>query len=384
MCCEKSKSFRCFLVTVILSGTLMPLLWKRLITCYLKTTFFCSLGLTLIFIIASLQEIAAFIARDVPIRSICKLTAYQIPYLLPWIIPIACFISGFQLFKSLSNNNQITLLRTSGASDFSMIFPVIACSTIIGLCNFYTCSELASICRFKSCQEIANIAVSSPSFLLQTIQKSEDGKVFISSESLSKNHFKNVLLAFRQNTEMVDLCLIKDASIDTMNDNFLANGVTLFSNLPQNLGKNDSSHILIENMEEITVPKIISTLLHNKSQSDTRTDYMPFKELIHKMSSHTDSLYKSFILETIRRISVGILCISFTFVGIVLGMEKPRFKKRSKIFYIPPILTLLLLILGKNNTTNIMGGIFFFVLPQLALWMVFPYLLLKEKKGICR
>ncbi|EPP35720.1 putative permease YjgP/YjgQ family protein, partial [Chlamydia psittaci 84-8471/1] len=69
----------------------------------------------------------------------------------PFILPISCFISAFTLFRGLSDNNQITFLKASGASQAIITFPVLMVSCAICCVNFYTCSELASICRFQTC-----------------------------------------------------------------------------------------------------------------------------------------------------------------------------------------------------------------------------------------
>lgn len=361
----------------------MPLIWKRLTLRYLKTTLLCSSGLILMMIVAFLQEIATFIGKEVSLPAVLKMTAYQIPYLLPWIIPIACFVAALQLFKSLSANNQMIFLRSSGASNFMIMFPVLATSALLGILNFYSASELASVCRSRSCAEIAQIAISSPSFLLQTIQKSASGKIFIVSEDCSKGRFHNTVACFRNDNSLSNICLIKNAFIDVPRNQFTAENVTLFSEIPQTFEGTDDSNMLLEHIDELIIPKIKSGLIRQNGFSPERIDYMPIKKLIQNMSSQSLSSIKPYIIEIMRRIAIGFLCVSLTFAGIVLGNEKPRFKRHRKIFYLLPILSLVLLILGKNNTSKILAGTFFFIIPQLTIWIFFSHLSLKEKKGIC-
>lgn len=318
----------------------MPILWKLLIFRYLKTAIFCSLSLICIIIISSLQEIVSYIAKDVPYYTVFKLTAYQIPYLLPFIIPISCFLSSFNLFKGLSDNNQITFLKASGASQGIIIFPVLLMSCVIGCFNFYTCSELASICRFQTCKEIANIAMTSPTLLLQTLQKKENDRIFIAVDHCAKSKFDNVIIALRRNQEISDIGIIRTIVPDIAQDRVLAKKVIMISKLPQSNTKMEENHTepngqkeyYIETIDELLIPKITSTLFSGRSYMKTRTDYLPWKQLLHESQNY------SYLPETIRRIAIGLLCITLTYSGLVLGTYKPRFRKSIASYCLFPIL----------------------------------------------
>lgn len=361
----------------------MPILWKLLIFRYLKTAIFCSLSLICIIIISSLQEIVGYIAKDVPYYTVLKLTAYQIPYLLPFIIPISCFLSAFTLFKGLSDNNQITFLKASGASLSIIIFPVLLMSCVIGCFNFYTCSELASICRFQTCKEIANIAMTSPALLLQTLQKKENDRIFIAVDHCAKSKFDNVIVALRRNHEISDISIIKTIIPDIAQDRVVAKKVIMISKLPPSKSQpneesfpptNEQKEYYIETVNELLIPKITSTLFSGRSYMKTRTDYLPWKQLLQ------DSQNYSYLPETIRRIAIGLLCVTLTYSGLVLGTYKPRFRQSITTYCFFPILNLVLLIVGKN-ANSVDTALILFILPQIITCIAMSYRSYRENRG---
>lgn len=359
----------------------MPILWKLLIFRYLKTVLFCSFGLIGIIIISSLQELVNYIAKDVPYYTVIKLTAYQIPYLLPFIIPISCFIAAFTLFKGLSDNNQMTFLRASGASRGIVTFPVLMVSCVLGCFNFYTCSELASICRFQTCREITNIAMTSPSLLLQTLQKKENDRIFIAVDRCAKSKFDHVVIALRRSNEISDVGIIKSIIPDIKQDRVLAKDIILISKMPSAFAQSPSlpstgpqKEYYIETIDELFIPKITSALFSGKSYMKARTDYLPWKQLICESQNY------AYLPETIRRIALGTLCMTLTYAGIILGTYKPRFRKISVSYFLLPSLNLVLLIVGKN-TNRVEAAVILFIVSQMITWVVLSYHAYRENRG---
>ncbi|AAP98963.1 hypothetical protein CpB1034 [Chlamydia pneumoniae TW-183] len=355
----------------------MPILWKVLIFRYLKTAAFCTLSLICISIISSLQEIVAYIAKDVPYDTVLRLMAYQIPYLLPFILPGSCFVSAFSLFRKLSDNNHMTFLRASGASQSIIMFPVLMVSGAICCLNFYTCSELASICRYQTCKEIANMAMTSPALLLQTLQKKENNRIFIAVDHCAKSKFDNVIVALKGNNEISHVGIIKSIIPDTTKDTVKAKDVVFISKLPDSLTESSSpssQRFYIETLDELLIPKITSTLFAGKSYLKTRTDYLPWKQLVKQSLKHPH------LPETLRRVAIGFLCITLTYAGMILGIHKPRFRKSIALYFIFPILDLILLIVGKN-TKNLPLAFMLFVFPQLVSWVVFAARAYRESRG---
>lgn len=354
----------------------MPILWKLLIFRYLKTVILCSLGLICISIISSLQEIVSYIAKDIPYPTVLKLTAYQIPYLLPFILPVSCFISAFALFRKLSDNNQITFLKASGASQSIIAFPILMVSCALCCINFYTCSELASICRFQTCKEIANMAMTSPTLLLQTLQKREHDRVFIAVDHCTHSKFDNVIIALKRNGELSNLGLIKTITPDIANDAVTAKGIVILSKLPPQFidRPTNTQEYYIETLDEMVIPKITSSLFAGKSYMKTRTDYLPWKQLIKQ------SFKYHHLPETLRRIGIGLLCITLTYSGMVLGTYKPRFRKPIALYCLFPILSLIFLIVGKNTST-LFPAVILFICPQLFSWVIFTIRAYREHRG---
>ena len=352
----------------------MPILWKVLIFRYLKTTTFCTLSLICISIISSLQEIVSYIAKDVPYATVFKVTAYQIPYLLPFILPASCFISAFTLFRKLSDNNQITFLKASGASQGIIIFPVLIASGILCCINFYTCSELASICRFQTGKEIANIAMTSPALLLQTLQKKENDRIFIAIDHCGKSKFDNVIIALKHNQEISNIGFVETIIPDVNKDSVQAKNVLVISKVPlfSEARTSNPNEFYLETLDELLIPKVTATLFAGKSYMKARVDYLPWKQLIQDFRLH--------LAEILRRIAIGLLCSTMTFAGLAMGTYKPRFHKPILIYALFPILNLVFLIVGKN-TFHPISAIMLFLFPQILSWLIFSWRIYKENQG---
>lgn len=353
----------------------MPILWKVLIFRYLKTVIFCTFCLVCISIISSFQEIVNYIAKDIPYPTIIRLTSYQIPYLLPFILPISCFVSAFTLFHKLSEDNQITFLKASGASQGMIKLPILMTSATLCCINFYTCSELASICRFQTCKEIANMAMNSPILLLQTLQKKENDRVFIAVGHCANRQFDHVILALKRDEVISDVAIVKTIIADIEKDVVKAYGVLMLSRFPSSLVRDKDTNTreyYMETLDEVLIPDITATLFARKSRMKTRTDYLPWKQLLSSSKTH--------IPEILRRVSIGFLCITLTYSGIVLGTYKPRFRKRITIYYLFPTLDLILLVLGKN-TAQVPSACMLFILPQGISWIVFSIRSYRENQG---
>lgn len=363
----------------------MPLIWKLLIFRYLKLICFGSIFFILISIIGSFQEIASLIAKKVPLSIVVKLSIYQIPYLLPIIIPCSCLMSSFHLFKQLSLNNQITFLRASGASCSLIILPLILVSLFFSLLNFYIISELSSICRSKTCEEIASLGLSTPKILLESIQKSKKEHVCIITKDISNKQFTDMIIIIKRSDSILDLCLLDQVISDTKNDSFSAENVTIISQT-----KTTNPEFYIENTKYIHAPNIISSLLIQNKRIKNQKDYLCWKELYNKAKMHTQQNNVKFfskinnnifLTEIIRRLGLSLFCTTCTFSGIVIGTAYSRFTKKNKsLLFILPILSISLLIITKN--TNIfLYGFSFFILPQLISSIIFFILIIREKKG---
>ena len=128
----------------------MPKIWKYLINSYIKIVFLSTFGFISILLLIRMKEIARFIALSSNALSVMKYILFQIPYILPLALPISCLIAAYFLFMHMSQNHELTALRSNGFSLYSIISPIIIVSMGLGLINFYISSEWTTRCLAKS------------------------------------------------------------------------------------------------------------------------------------------------------------------------------------------------------------------------------------------
>ena len=108
----------------------------RILTKYILREILTPFGVTLlvftlIFILGNLMQLIELIVqKGVGLWTIVRLLGYTLPFLMVYIIPMSFFISILLGFLRLSNDNEVTALKSSGVSFFQLFPPVLILSFI--------------------------------------------------------------------------------------------------------------------------------------------------------------------------------------------------------------------------------------------------------------
>lgn len=128
----------------------MRIVLKHLLLEFCKYFFSILLGFLALVLILKGQEIAQFAAIDNDFRLIGKLFLNQLPDLFPLAIPLASMTSCYLLIKKLSENYELTALRSAGYSFLSIVYPLLAVGLILGFLNFYIVSEYRPLSKLQA------------------------------------------------------------------------------------------------------------------------------------------------------------------------------------------------------------------------------------------
>ena len=80
-----------------------------------------------------MQTADMVVNKGVEFTQVLKIFLFFLPYVLIFTIPISVLSSVLLGFGRLSGDNEVTALRTSGVSIYSVVFPVLVCGFIISL-----------------------------------------------------------------------------------------------------------------------------------------------------------------------------------------------------------------------------------------------------------
>ena len=112
----------------------MRILTRYVLTEFIPPTFIALAVFTFILIVDRIFDLVRLIInRGVDALLVMKLLGYLLPSLLSLSIPMAVLAGALLCFGRLSNDNEITAIRSSGISLYRVVAPVIVFSLILSL-----------------------------------------------------------------------------------------------------------------------------------------------------------------------------------------------------------------------------------------------------------
>lgn len=119
------------------------------------------------FLILNLDKL---IGKGLDNLTILQLISYQMPAFIVLAIPMGVLFSTIMAFGSMSANHEITIIKSSGGSLLSMMFPVLIVSAGITLFNFWLNNEVLPDSNHASKLLLSDIQQKKPTFALENGQ----------------------------------------------------------------------------------------------------------------------------------------------------------------------------------------------------------------------
>ncbi len=105
---------------------------------FLQTTIFALFAFMVIFVVIDMMEnLDDFIDNSVASFVVFEYYLYFLPEIIRLMTPVAVFLSCLFVAGKMSNQNEITAIRSSGVSLYRMMLPIIVTSAIISVFSFY-------------------------------------------------------------------------------------------------------------------------------------------------------------------------------------------------------------------------------------------------------
>jgi lipopolysaccharide export system permease protein len=380
----------------------MPILWRYLITDFLKITIACLLAFIAILLTMQLDEIAHFAALGAPLTYILLFTIHQIPYIIPIALPLSCLIASLILVQRLTLSHEFTALRASGFGLTNIFAPIWMTAAFLALINFLVASEFATHSHFQNNLLKSELRSINPLLILNNKHLMRlKGFYFESIGSSRKGESStDVILALPgRSQERINLMLAKELKADK---NFLSgDGVTLISAIPSSK-EDDFDQLVIENMKKsITHVSDFSDMLQQKVWT-IHNDYLTMPLLLARMKEqralleearqNEDSAEQIKLLaghlnrsqsEIMRRLSIAIAVFSFTMMGTAFGISLNRRRSYLPLYCAIALTTLYLMAFfaAKGNEHQKWLAAQLFLLPHLIIITASLYSLRRVAKG---
>jgi len=356
---------------------------------YLLSHYFRILALTLgtfiaFLIVYQLQEAAQFASLGVPVHKVFLFILFHIPFLLPLALPLSCLLASLLLMQRLSHSHEVIALRASGYSLMTLLLPLLGASAFLSLGLFYTHSEMATYAHRKTREMVADVMSINPLAVLQQATLGQLKGAYVRMHPISQgSEVSDVVVALPSRHLVLGL-----SQNLTIKEGELQGGQTTWiTTLPHEEG---FDHLILENLQQTHSPAVeLITLLRTKGWRLAH-DHLNWKLLCARQrelaSLSSTKAQKQFIQcksQKILRISLGMMPLTFTWIGAAFGIEIQRRRHLGNILFVA-VLTLIALIsvfAGKELGHLFPVSVTLLLLPHVLLGGVGWVMLQRIQKG---
>jgi lipopolysaccharide export system permease protein len=295
------------------------------------------LVLTLVMCAATIVQAINFMSRGVSGQVILAIFVANIPYLLSFSIPMSTLTSVLLLFSRLSLDGEVNAMKACGVSLWWIASPILGFSILLSVGCIYINNTMAPDSHFAERKILRNLGVEDPINLL------DEGRFVREFPGLI------IYVGKKKGNEVEDIVVYETA------EGGLTRHVRAGSGTISSDGQNEKIHINLvdvqieqydgdasldpSKMTRLTAERYPVTLdladVLRKGEVSKKTKDMTFWELVHVIR-HTEVFFEGLDREELNkqrmrrlvainsRVTLALSCLSFTLVGIPLGIRSRR------------------------------------------------------------
>lgn len=343
----------------------MKTLKNYIIREYFLPFLFGVLIFTFIFLASKIVYITNMVInKGVGILPVLKLITYSLPPILVLTIPMGVLLANLLSFGRLASDNEITAIKASGINLTSIISPALLIGFLISLALVFFYDRIIPVCNYNFFETSYMISQKRPTLELREHAFNNVGKmrVYVNRIDFKKSMLEDIIISENNpesskfiTAEKGLIFLHPDGSKITLQ---LTNGAI---HQVETLNRNNYQSLLF-NIHNIVI-NLGGALNKKRVRMLEEMDSLEIKKELdrYKMGKANVS---PFLVELYRRISFPFACLSFTLLGIPLGL-KARHRSKSISFGISVLLIFIYyLVLIGAETMGMRGTL----PPALAMW----------------
>lgn len=382
----------------------MPLLWRYLISHFLKIALACVVAFIAILLTMQLDDIAHFAALGAPLPYILLFTLHQIPYILPIALPLSCLIASLLLIQRISNTHELTALRASGFSLSNILAPIWLTAAFLAIGNFWIISEMGTQSHLQTNLLKSELRSINPLLLLHNKHLMRLKGFYFEALGASRvgESASEVVLAL-PNRHHQRLHLMVAQNLKSSSDLFNGEGVTFITGMATEQEDEDFDQLLVENMgKSSTQVSDFSDMLQKKVLT-INNDYLQMPLLLARRQEQKQLLQEAQLKENnqeqikslktqinrsfseiIKRFSIAIAVFSFTLMGTAFGISISR-KRHYYSLYFVIILTTMYLVaffVAKGIDHQCWPATALYLVPHILIICASLFFLKRTSKGI--
>lgn len=332
----------------------MPILWRYLLSNFLRVFVLCVAAFVVILLTMRLDEIAYFATLGSNATQVLWFALQQIPYIMPIAIPISTLIASLLLAQNLSQAHEMTSMRACGFSFRDIFTPVLVAALFLSMLNFYIVSEMSTSSHLNAGQLKNQLRSINPLFLLHNKHLMRMKGFYFDTFGPSRvGEYAQDAIFFSPGKHTNRLNMMVAKQLKTASLTFVGDHVTILTGQKMEKGSETSENLIIENMR-LTRATIqdFSQMLEKKIWT-INNDHLRLPELLVRLDDSRSRLsqlrldvdnkmaikeakmaFNQSLTEIMRRFSVALAVFSFTLMGLSFGTSISRNRSNRALFFV--------------------------------------------------
>ena len=297
----------------------MPLIWRYLLSGYLRTFFLCVFSFIAILLVFQFKTIARFAALSSDFLQTARFAACQLPLFLPLAFAISSLIAALLLMHRLSQTHELMALRTFGFSLKALFAPLFFASMFLTLAAFSISADIVPLCYRSSKQMLYHETTTNP------------------------------------------LCM--------SSDDLVGQNLAIISHLE---GKEEGfDRLIIENQAAMSMKAPQLSQFLKKKEPKLEANALPFRQIIDRLSMPR-KVKSSALVELGRRTSLSLSVFTFALLGFAFGIETGRNPSKKQLLWVLFLATLQLIAIFASREYKHLPHLILpvFLLPHLVIWAI--------------
>lgn len=381
----------------------MPILWRYLLSQYLKVLCLCTVAFIAVLLTMRLEEVAHFATLGASAIHIIWFTLSQIPYVLPIAIPVSSLISAVLLIQNLSHTHELSAMRSCGLGLRDILTPILIAAAFLTCLNFYIVSELATNSHLATGLVKSELRAVNPLLLAQNKHLMRLKGFYFDTLGPSKmgEMASDTILAMpNKHNNRLNLLIAKDLQANSKH--FIGNGVTLISGVASDT-ENYYDHLMLENIGHAATSIEDFALMIQKKVWTLNNDHLQLSMLLVRLDDENKALQKALesglpqneikqikrnlhrgYTEIMRRLSVALAVFTFTLMGAAFGVSISRYRSTRGIGFVIGLAALYLIAFfaAKGIDYQLIPASLLYLLPHVLIIILSIWALRRVTNGI--
>ena len=314
---------------------------------YILVDFLLSFGMalavtTLMLYLGAIMQGLDYIARGVPGAVLIRIFTLNIPYILTWSIPVSALVATLLLFGRLSMDGEFTAMRSGGLSTWQIISPVVLACFFLSLICLLIHYEIAPESRFARRRALVDVGELDPVELLDEgrFVRFPGMEIYV-TRKIGNRIYDVEMYELNQGGDVIRTVRAASGEINTdtdlrIMDVFLRDMQVQY---PDAEDPTDLTRARVIDMDEYQfkleygqddqeIRRNLKDMRAFELMSAIRNvqDYFPGLD-----ARRLEAQRMRAVIEAHKRIGLSMACLSFTILGIPLGMKSQRRESNAGI-----------------------------------------------------